>query len=118
MTPEAPGPDIQFVKGSPHVHVHFVTDGSTWNLKRDAAAEIVCHGCGRAVLVRYDVLTVRQFLRPDGSCPPLMALLEKFAADHTGCRAGPYANLCRPDRTGTIVVHLAEVVFPHERIDR
>lgn len=46
--------ECDYIVSMPHVHLHFLTDDEEYEVRGYGLLEIVCHGCGAALMVRYD----------------------------------------------------------------
>lgn len=77
--------DVDYMEGSPQVHLHFLTDEDEYVRLGYGKMELCCHGCGQSVLVLYDKSkSKRQHL----------ALRNNFKKRHSGCPNKQYDSKC------------------------
>lgn len=99
-----------FWENGPHVHRHYLTTDEDSDLLGFAAMELCCHGCGRAVVVKYVLPSLEETDRLLAALPEdergrglgkPRALIEQFQSDHVGCGGIGGNFLCPPARGKT-----------------
>lgn len=66
--------EVDFMEKTPQVHLHFLTSDKEFKRTGTGKIELVCHGCGQALLLMYNVkgpdITVRRsFEKQHAKCP-------------------------------------------------
>jgi hypothetical protein len=78
---------VEYMDGSPQVHLHFLTDDEEYSRSGEGKVELVCHGCGESLLVRYD---------NSGSKKQFLSIRNRFRDDHAKCQNRSFEHSC-PD---------------------
>jgi hypothetical protein len=61
--------EVDYMDGSPQVHLHFLTEEAEFNENGYGRLELCCHGCGEALLVLYKDEGSRSDRNYAESCP-------------------------------------------------
>jgi hypothetical protein len=66
--------EVDFMEKSPQIHVHFLTSDKDLKRVGHGKIELVCHGCGKAILLMYntkgpDISVRRDFEKKHAKCP-------------------------------------------------
>lgn len=90
--------EIDFIEDIPQVHLHFLTESDEYEELKYGKVEIVCHGCGEAVLVYYD--------EASSNGNRHLKVRDSFAAKHQRCPSRVYEEHCPNYRSKIQVVDL------------
>ena len=97
---------VEFLAGSPQVHLHFLTDDDEYAVTGEGKIELVCHSCGESMLLIYD---------ESGSRRRYLAVRNKFRDRHTKCVNRGYDKKCPDYRSSTKVQDDRRLVAVPER---
>ena len=78
---------VEYLDGTPQVHLHYLTDDEEYDREGEGRMEIVCHGCGEAVLLSYDT---------SGSRRQWLSIRNRFRDAHKQCTNRKFESTC-PD---------------------
>ena len=98
---------VEFLAGSPQVHLHFLTDDDEYAVNGEGKIEFVCHSCGESMLLLYD---------ESGSRRRYLTLRNKFRDKHARCENRGYDKMCPDYRSSTAVLDERRLIIaPTER---
>lgn len=86
--------EVDFMEKSPQVHVHFLTSDKEFKSTGTGKIELVCHGCGEAVLLTYSAVG------------PSINIRRRFEKKHAGCQNRGYEENCPNYRSSVQFVDL------------
>lgn len=78
---------VEYLNGTPQVHLHFLTDDDEYQHTGFGKVEIVCHGCGDSLLIAFDESHSRR---------KYLAQKNMFQKKHRGCPNRGFEKSC-PD---------------------
>lgn len=91
----------EYIKSAPQVHIHFLTDDDEYQREGQGKVELVCHGCGEALLLLYDT---------SGSRRRFMAVRNQFRDKHQACPNRGYEKSCPDYRRATQTMDVRRAV--------
>jgi hypothetical protein len=93
------GVHTTYLTDTPQIHIHYRTDDRMMDAQGYGEAEVACHGCATALIVRYPSLPPAEEIG-DG-WEPLLMVRREFVAEH-GEHRGFWSSaghiLCPPER--------------------
>jgi hypothetical protein len=90
---------VDFLDGTPQVHLHYLTDDSEYKRQGFGRLELVCHGCGCSQLVYYDDSKPRR---------SHIAVRNTFQRHHKKCQNRGYEEYCSNYRRTMDVIDMRE----------
>jgi hypothetical protein len=89
--------EINYLKDSPQVHLHFLTDKQEFLRQGYGRLELVCHACGAARLVLYDSSRTQE---------QHLEVRNVFWDEHRACQGPDYSESCPDYRSSHEVLDL------------
>jgi hypothetical protein len=84
--------DTDYMKGTPQVHLHFLTGEQEYDEIGFGKVELCCHGCGEAVLLYYTEED------PSDRC---LEFRDQFTQKHANCQNHGFEKWCPDYRSST-----------------
>lgn len=100
-------PHVTYLTDTPQVHIHYRTDDATMDEQGYGEAELACHGCATALVVRYAALPPSAAIPVEG-LDSLRAVRDTFQSQHRACVALGPTFLCPPERRTVSMVDLRD----------
>jgi len=89
-----------YLTETPQIHIHYRTDDEQMDAQGYGEAELCCHGCATALVVRYPPAPPAWTI-PEEGWPKLRKVRNDFVAehgDHKGFWSAAGHTLCPPER--------------------
>lgn len=99
------GGAVRYLTESPQIHLHYLKTDDEAARDGWSETEICCHGCGVAVIIRFDMPSADVEIPADGD-PRLCGEKERFQDRHRSCPMIGGAFLCPLERKSVSVIDL------------